>query len=75
MWLHHADGRDTLIYEQPDATPASYTVLNFEVDNIEIAVDQLAARGVHFGLHSQARGRSVRLPKRCARNVLANSYT
>jgi catechol 2,3-dioxygenase-like lactoylglutathione lyase family enzyme len=48
MWLHLADGRDTLIYEQPDVTPASYTILNFEVDDIEKAVDDLAARGVRF---------------------------
>jgi catechol 2,3-dioxygenase-like lactoylglutathione lyase family enzyme len=48
MWLHLAGGRDTLIYEQSDATPASYTILNFEVDNIDEAVDALAARGVRF---------------------------
>ncbi len=35
MWLHLAGGRDTLIYEQPNATPASFTILNFEVDDIE----------------------------------------
>jgi catechol 2,3-dioxygenase-like lactoylglutathione lyase family enzyme len=48
MWLHLAGGRDTLIYEQSDATAASYTILNFEVDNIDEAVDALAARGVRF---------------------------
>jgi catechol 2,3-dioxygenase-like lactoylglutathione lyase family enzyme len=48
MWLHLAGGRDTLMYEQSDATPASYTVLNFEVDNIDEAVDKLAARGVRL---------------------------
>jgi catechol 2,3-dioxygenase-like lactoylglutathione lyase family enzyme len=48
MWLHLAGGRDTLVYHQPDATPASYTMLNFEVDDIDEAVDALAARGVHF---------------------------
>jgi catechol 2,3-dioxygenase-like lactoylglutathione lyase family enzyme len=48
MWLHLAGGRDTLVYEQPDPTPASYTILNFEVDDIDEAVDALAARGVHF---------------------------
>jgi catechol 2,3-dioxygenase-like lactoylglutathione lyase family enzyme len=45
MWLHLAGGRDTLVYEQSDATPASFTILNFEVDNIDEAVDGLAARG------------------------------
>jgi catechol 2,3-dioxygenase-like lactoylglutathione lyase family enzyme len=48
MWLHLAGGRDTLVYEQPDAMPASFTILNFEVDDIDQAVDFLAARGVQF---------------------------
>jgi catechol 2,3-dioxygenase-like lactoylglutathione lyase family enzyme len=48
MWLHLAGGRDTLVYPQPGATPASYTILNFEVDDIEAAVDALATRGVTF---------------------------
>jgi catechol 2,3-dioxygenase-like lactoylglutathione lyase family enzyme len=48
MWLHLAGGRDTLVYEQPDPTPASSTILNFEVDDIDKAVDALAARGVRF---------------------------
>jgi catechol 2,3-dioxygenase-like lactoylglutathione lyase family enzyme len=48
MWLHLAGGRDTLVYPQPGATPASYTILNFEVDDIEAIVDALAARGVRF---------------------------
>jgi catechol 2,3-dioxygenase-like lactoylglutathione lyase family enzyme len=48
LWLHLAGERDTLVYEQPEMTPASFTVLNFEVDEIEEAVDGLAARGVSF---------------------------
>jgi catechol 2,3-dioxygenase-like lactoylglutathione lyase family enzyme len=48
LWLHLAGGRDTLVYHQPDATPASYTILNFEVDDIDEAVGALAARGVRF---------------------------
>lgn len=48
LWLHLAGGRDTLVYEQPDATPASFTILNFEVDDIDQAVDALTARGVLF---------------------------
>ncbi len=46
MWLHLAGERDTLVYEQTEATPASFTILNFEVDDIDGAVDALAARGV-----------------------------
>jgi catechol 2,3-dioxygenase-like lactoylglutathione lyase family enzyme len=48
MWLHLAGGRDTLVYEQPSAVPASYTVLNFEVDDIDATVRELGARGVRF---------------------------
>jgi catechol 2,3-dioxygenase-like lactoylglutathione lyase family enzyme len=48
LWLHLAGGRDTLAYHQPDSRPASYTILNFEVDDIDQAVDALAARGVRF---------------------------
>jgi catechol 2,3-dioxygenase-like lactoylglutathione lyase family enzyme len=48
LWLHLAGNRDTLVYQQPDATPVSYTILNFEVDDIDKAVDELTARGVRF---------------------------
>jgi catechol 2,3-dioxygenase-like lactoylglutathione lyase family enzyme len=48
MWLHLAGGRDTLVYEQPTATPASFTILNFEVDDIDESVDALAGRGVRL---------------------------
>jgi catechol 2,3-dioxygenase-like lactoylglutathione lyase family enzyme len=48
LWLHLAGGRDILVYPQPDATPASFTVLNFEVDDIDATVDALVARGVQL---------------------------
>ena len=48
LTLHLAGGRDTLIYPKPDHTPATYTILNFPVDDIDKAVDELAARGVRF---------------------------
>jgi len=48
MTLHLAGGRDTLVYRKPDFTPATYTILNFEVDDIDGAVDGLADRGVRF---------------------------
>jgi len=46
--LHLAGDRPTLIYPKPDFTPATYTILNFPVDDIDGAVDALAARGVRF---------------------------
>src|ERR1700730_7141575 len=48
LTLHIAGDRDTLVYPKPDHTPASFTILNFPVDDIESAVDALAARGVQF---------------------------
>jgi catechol 2,3-dioxygenase-like lactoylglutathione lyase family enzyme len=48
MTLHIAGDRDTLVYLKPDHTPATYTILNFPVDDIDKAVDELAARGVTF---------------------------
>jgi catechol 2,3-dioxygenase-like lactoylglutathione lyase family enzyme len=60
LWLHLAGDRDTLVYEQPSVTPASYTILNFEVDDIDTAVDQLSARGVRFerydGMNQDGKG-------------------
>lgn len=41
-----AGGRDTLIYAKPDFVPATYTILNFEVDDVDAAVDELASKGV-----------------------------
>ena len=41
-------GGDVLVYRKPDFEPATYTILNFEVDDIDAAVDGLAARGVEF---------------------------
>jgi predicted enzyme related to lactoylglutathione lyase len=43
-----AGGRDTLVYAKPDFVPATYTILNFEVDDVDAAVDQLAAKGVEL---------------------------
>ncbi len=48
MSIQLAGGRDTLIYRKPDFEPATYTILNFEVDDIDAAVDGLAERGVSF---------------------------
>jgi catechol 2,3-dioxygenase-like lactoylglutathione lyase family enzyme len=46
LTLHLAGDRPTLIYHKPDFTPATYTILNFPVDDIDRAVDELVARGV-----------------------------
>ena len=48
LTLHIAGDRETLIYPKDDHTPATFTILNFPVDDIDAAVDQLTARGVSF---------------------------
>jgi predicted enzyme related to lactoylglutathione lyase len=40
--------RPTLVYPKPDYVPATYTILNFRVDDIDAAVDALVARGVEM---------------------------
>jgi catechol 2,3-dioxygenase-like lactoylglutathione lyase family enzyme len=48
LTLHLAGDRDTLIYPKPDFVPATYTILNFPVADIDEAVDALSGRGVQF---------------------------
>jgi predicted enzyme related to lactoylglutathione lyase len=48
MSLDLAGDRTTLVYVKPDFAPATYTILNFPVDDIDQAVDELAGRGVRF---------------------------
>jgi predicted enzyme related to lactoylglutathione lyase len=61
LTLHLAGGQDTLIYPKgAQHVPATFTVLNFPVEDIERAVDQLVERGVEFerydGMDQDARG-------------------
>lgn len=46
--LKLANGLDVLMYLSTEMTPASYTMLNFEVDDVDAAVDGLVGRGVSF---------------------------
>ena len=48
LTLHIAGDRPILVYPKPNHTPASFTILNFPVDDIEPAVDRLTASGVVF---------------------------
>jgi catechol 2,3-dioxygenase-like lactoylglutathione lyase family enzyme len=48
LTIHLAGDRDTLIYPKADHQPATYTILNFPVDDIDAAVEGLTARGVSF---------------------------
>ncbi len=48
LTLHLGGGTDVLVYAKPEHTPATFTVLNFPVPDVEAAVDELASRGVRF---------------------------
>jgi predicted enzyme related to lactoylglutathione lyase len=50
--LHIAGGSMILVYPKHDHIPATFTILNFPVENIEQAVDKLTASGVHFEKYS-----------------------
>ena len=53
LTLHIAGGRDVLVYPKPDHTAATYTILNFPVEDIDKAVDELTRRGVRFERYDQ----------------------
>jgi catechol-2,3-dioxygenase len=48
LTLHLAGGANVLIYPKPNHTPATFTILNFPVANVERSVDELTRRGVRF---------------------------
>jgi hypothetical protein len=48
LTLHLAGDRPVLVYPKPDHTPATYTILNFPVDDIEATVAELTSKGVTF---------------------------
>lgn len=48
LGLHIANGGDIMAYPKPDHTPASFTILNFPVDDIDQAVDDLTGRGIEM---------------------------
>ena len=44
----NVNGQQVFIYPKEDHQPATFTVLNFVVDNIDVAVDELVGKGVVF---------------------------
>jgi len=60
--LHISGGIPIMIYPKPNHTPATFTILNFPVDDVEKAVDELTAKGVKFehydmpGMKTDAKG-------------------
>jgi predicted enzyme related to lactoylglutathione lyase len=51
LTLHLADGNNVLVYPKPNHTPAAFTVLNFPVEDVDQAVDELTKRGVRFEIY------------------------
>jgi predicted enzyme related to lactoylglutathione lyase len=48
LFVTVGDGHDTLIYHKPDFVPATYTILNFEVPDVDATVAELNSRGVEM---------------------------
>ena len=48
LTLHLPGGAEIIVYPKPDHVPAVFTILNFAVGDIDVAVDELAVRGVTF---------------------------
>jgi catechol 2,3-dioxygenase-like lactoylglutathione lyase family enzyme len=51
LTLHLPGGNNVLIYPKPNHVPATFTVLNFPVDDVDLAVDELTKRGVRFEIY------------------------
>ena len=51
--LHLSGGNNVLIYPKPNHVPATFTVLNFPVDDVDRTVDELTKRGVRFEHYNQ----------------------
>ena len=70
--LHLGGGADTFVYPKDDHVPATFTVLNFLVDDIDAAVDRLTEAGVTL---RAVRGRDRRRTRRASRAVRASGPT
>src|SRR6266436_5837956 len=51
LTLRLAGGNNVLIYPKPNHVPATFTVLNFPVKEVDLAVDELTKRGVRFEIY------------------------
>jgi catechol 2,3-dioxygenase-like lactoylglutathione lyase family enzyme len=54
LTLDLAGGNNVLIYPKPDHVPATFTVLNFPVDDVDLAVAELTKRGVRFEIYDKS---------------------
>ena len=70
LTLHIAGDREVIVYPKEDHEPATFTILNFPVDDIEAAVDALSERGVSFERYDEMASdidEKRHLPRRAAR--------
>lgn len=51
--LHLKGDNEIFIYPKPDHTPATFTILNFAVDDVDQTVDDLTQLGVHFQIYNE----------------------
>jgi predicted enzyme related to lactoylglutathione lyase len=51
--LQVAGGNTVLVYPKPNHSPATFTILNFPVDNVEKAVNELTKRGARFEIYNE----------------------
>ena len=51
--LHLKGGNEVFVYPKPDHSPATFTILNFIVDKVEQAVDELTKLGVGFQIYKE----------------------
>ena len=54
LQLNLAGGSTVLVYPKPNHAPATFTILNFPVDDVDAAVDELTQRGVRFEIYDEA---------------------
>jgi catechol 2,3-dioxygenase-like lactoylglutathione lyase family enzyme len=54
LTLQIAGGNKVLLYPKVNHAPATFTVLNFPVENVDESVDELAKRGVRFEIYDES---------------------
>jgi catechol 2,3-dioxygenase-like lactoylglutathione lyase family enzyme len=69
LTIHLPGGATVYVYQKSNHQPATYTILNFVVDDIDRAVDELTGRGVQFE-HYDGAAKTDR--KGIARGIAAN---
>lgn len=51
--LHLKGGNEIFVYPKPNHIPATFTILNFAVDDVDQTVDDLIQLGVHFQIYNE----------------------